>query len=215
VGSLIAARRRSRRLAWGICLLVGLGLGGAARAEESPLIEHVDQMMIDIGSQLTNARKRLTMSSGVVEQNPDGPSGMGLTCCTDNLRTIAEKLQIIRASMDRMADYYLAQENGEAIGILGGLDGQLRSIDTGAAIFARAPDEGNAAGALSGFVRPWNAFRNGLQSLRMCCPIPLPVDPESADQGDPDEGESSKKSKKKGKKKKPKKETAGGDDPAA
>ena len=212
MGLFIAARNRSRCLAWGGCLLVGLCLGGVARAEESPLIDHIDQMMIDIGSQLTNAKKRLTMSSGVVEPNPDGPSGMGLTCCTDNLRTIAEKLRIIRASIDRMAEYYVAQENGEAIGILGGLDGQLLSISTGAAIFARAPDEGNAAGALSGFVRPWNAFRNGLQSLRLCCPIPLPVDPESADQDDPDEGKSKKKKKKK---KKPKEESAGDDGPGA
>ena len=196
MGSFITRRNRRRRLAWGVCLLVGVLLSGVGRAEESPLIEQIDQMMIDIGAQLTNAKKILAMSSGVVEENPNGESGMGLTCCTNNLRTIAAKLRIIRASIQRMAVFYVEQENGQAIGILGDLEAHAFSVATGAAIFGSAPDEKSAAAALTGFVRPWNGFRNGVQSLRLCCPIPIPVDPEPPTSTVPDEGPSDKKSQK-------------------
>ena len=184
MGSINARQNRAQRLAWGVCLLVALGMSGVTPAEESPLIENIDQLMIDIGAQLTNAKKRLSMSSGIVEENPNGESGIGLTCCTDNLRTIAEKLRGIRASIETLAVYFTEQENGRAISILGEMDIQLQSISTGAAIFGRSPDEKHAAAALTGFVRPWNAFRNGVQALRLCCPVPLPLDAAAESESD-------------------------------
>ena len=71
-----------------------------------------------------------------------------------------------------------------ATSILGELDIQLQSISTGAAIFGRSPDEQHAAAALTGFVRPWNAFRNGVQALRLCCPVPLPLDAAAESESD-------------------------------
>lgn len=212
MGSRTGRQDRRRGIVWGGCLLVALALGSVARAEESPLLEHIDQKMIDIGAQLTNARKRLSMSSGVVEENPNGESGMGLTCCTDNLRTIAEKLRVIRGSIERIAVYYADQENGEAIGILGEMDSRLLSISTGAAIFGRAPDGRSAAAALTGFVRPWNEFRNGVQALRLCCPIPIPVELDPGTSAVPEAGESATKSKKR-KKKRSQETSANGSDP--
>jgi hypothetical protein len=108
------------------------------------------------------------------------------------LLTIAEKLQGIRAALDRMAAYYTEEENGEAMGLLGQLDTQVKSISTGAIVFGRSPDEKHASAALTGFVRPWNGFRNGVQALRLCCPIPIPVTADTEGEDAADDAETGK-----------------------
>jgi hypothetical protein len=147
--------------------------------------------MIDIGAQLTNSKKKLRMSPGTSAPDPDGkPIGLGLACCEANLRTIAKKLRIIRASMERMADYYSETRNGEAMGILGQMDMRLDQLSTGAGLFAQASSEAMAYGAMQGLIRPWNEFRNGVQSLRLCCPIPIPVDEGGDESGETTPSES-------------------------
>jgi hypothetical protein len=182
---------RSRNRGWALGLLALLALGPAIAAETSPLLEHVDQKMIDIGAQLTNAKKKLRMSPGMPLSEEEGrQKGLGFVCCEANLRTIAQKLRTIRAGIERLAAYYAEQENGQAMGILGQMEMRLDQVSTGGALFGQAQDEATAQAAMLGLIRPWNEFRNGVQSLRLCCPVPIPVE-EGDGSGEPahdDEG---------------------------
>jgi len=192
-----------------VCALLFLGwtLGGAAETQESPMLDYLDGKMVDIGAQMQNARMRLRKDFAGVD--PDVPADAQtpvILCCMANLETIHDRLLLLRAGMEQMLEFYRGQHNSTAVSILGQMSTRLDQLTTGMVYFARAPTEAQAFDALNGLIRPWNEFRNGVRTLRSCCPLPLAVPEDPPEDGEP--AQKNEKKRKKDKNKKDKKKTA-------
>lgn len=150
---------------------------GPARAADKDRpagpLDQMDREMVAIGGQLRNARMRV--ERGIVSLRRPGadPENKSFieTCCRNNIETVLARMRVVQKSLENTRGYFDERENDTAIGILTEMDGRFRQLAEGVLLLARAPNEERATQTLTGLIRPWNEFRNGLDALRGCCPV--------------------------------------------